>query len=205
MAEIQKQPLSQKLWPLTIAFLAIVLDQISKALVVAFIPQAVTAKHVEEAIIPLWQTQHHDILRLIHVRNNAIAFSMGSGLSDNVRTVLFALAPLVVILIMFVVYFRNNDFTRLERWSICGILGGGLGNLIDRFFRPEGVVDFIDCVFFGEFNFSHWPKTGVLSWSRWPTFNIADSFVVVCGILLVISFIIHMVQESKAKKQEEAQ
>ena len=71
---------------------------------------------------------------------------------------------------------------------ICGIVGGGMGNLIDRFFRPAGVVDFIDVRFFG-----------ILGMDRWPTFNIADMSVVVCGILLLLSFIIGM-SRTPAKK-----
>ena len=67
----------------------------------------------------------------------------------------------------------------MQRWAICGIVGGGIGNLIDRFFRAEGVVDFIDVKFYGLFGFE-----------RWPTFNIADASVVVCGVLLVLSFVI---------------
>jgi len=59
---------------------------------------------------------------------------------------------------------------------VAGIIGGGLGNLIDRIFRPQGVVDFISVNFYG-----------FLGFSRWPTFNIADSSVVVCGILLFLS------------------
>jgi signal peptidase II len=59
-----------------------------------------------------------------------------------------------------------------------GILGGGLGNLADRIFRPAGVVDFIDVKFFGIFGFE-----------RWPTFNIADSAIVVCGILLLFTML----------------
>ena len=60
-----------------------------------------------------------------------------------------------------------------------GIVGGGFGNLIDRCFRTEGVVDFIDVKFYGIFGME-----------RWPTFNIADAAVVVCGILLIISFLL---------------
>jgi uncharacterized protein (DUF342 family) len=75
-----------------------------------------------------------------------------------------------------------------------GILGGGIGNLIDRFFRPAGVVDFIDCYFFGIFGME-----------RWPTFNIADSAVVICGAIFVVSFIVSLVKDlkkSKAKKED---
>ena len=38
-----------------------------------------------------------------------------------------------------------------------GIVGGGLGNLVDRFFRKEGVVDFIDVKFYGLFGLERWP------------------------------------------------
>jgi signal peptidase II len=63
---------------------------------------------------------------------------------------------------------------------VAGIIGGGVGNLIDRVFRPEGVVDFIDVRFFGLFGLD-----------RWPTFNVADSSVVVCGALLAASILAH--------------
>jgi signal peptidase II len=58
-------------------------------------------------------------------------------------------------------------------------VGGGLGNVIDRIFRSEGVVDFLSFKFYGLFGFE-----------RWPTFNVADSSVVVCAVLLVISTIL---------------
>jgi signal peptidase II len=60
-----------------------------------------------------------------------------------------------------------------------GILGGGLGNLIDRIFRPEGVVDYLSFKFYGMFGLE-----------RFPAFNVADSSIVVSGILLVILFIL---------------
>ena len=74
-----------------------------------------------------------------------------------------------------------------------GIVGGGFGNLIDRFFRAEGVVDFIDVKFYGLFGMD-----------RWPTFNVADSAVVVCGILLVISFFVTSIREAKTEKSQNA-
>ena len=107
---------------------------------------------------------------------------------------LFSLIPLIVIGIVIAIYFRNNTWTKLQRWAIMGIAGGGFGNLIDRFFRAEGVVDFIDVKFYGLFGME-----------RWPTFNVADSAVVVCGILLVISFIVTSINESKSSKEEKTQ
>ena len=48
---------------------------------------------------------------------------------------------------------------------------------MDRLFRVRGVVDFIDVKFYG-----------LLGFDRWPTFNLADSTVVVAGILLIVSY-----------------
>lgn len=180
----KKQRINPKVAPLFLTALVIALDQITKALVIKYIP--ILNPVDPKCIINVWGKY----IRLIHVRNKAVAFSMGSSLPDNVRAILFSILPLIVIIVVFVVYFRNNDFTRLQRWSICGIIGGGLGNLIDRFFRPEGVVDFIDCYFFGIFGLD-----------RWPTFNVADSAVVICGILFIISFIVQMVKDKKKTKE----
>ena len=129
-----------------------------------------------------------DLVRLIHVRNNAVAFSIGSTLSQSWRTILFSFAPLLLIVAVFVIYFRNNDFTRVQRWAICGITGGGIGNLIDRFFRDQGVVDFIDCYFPIYFESK-----------RWPTFNVADSVIVICVIILLITFIANEVKSRRKK------
>lgn len=172
-----------KVLPVLLTLFVVLADQFTKTLVVANIPRL--TPYEDNGIIQILG----DYVRLIHVRNNAIAFSMGHSLPDNVRRFLFGMVPLVVVVMVFVVYFRNNEFSRLQRWSICGILGGGIGNLIDRFFRPEGVVDFVDCYFFGLFGME-----------RWPTYNVADIAVVVCGILFVISFMLQAAEESKAKK-----
>ena len=184
----KRQSLSFKLLPLILTVTVIIIDQITKSLIVKYIP--LTTLFSSEGIIRV----AGDYIRIIHVRNKAIAFSLGSSFSLNARRILFAFAPLILIAIIFAIYFRNNEFTRLQRWSICGILGGGIGNLIDRFLRPDGVVDFIDCYFFG-----------ILGMERWPTFNVADAVVVVCGILFVLAFILQIKSDSHAaasKKQE---
>ena len=167
--------IKSKLLPLVLAVVVIVLDQITKALVCRFIP------------VNTIGTQFlGDFLRIIHVRNPGVAFSFGARWSDAVRRLAFSIIPILVLGIVLSVYFRNNDFTKLQRWAICGVVGGGFGNIIDRVFRPDGVVDFIDVKFYGLFGLE-----------RWPTFNVADSAVVVCGLILVISFIVTSVKDSK--------
>lgn len=173
--------LKSKLWPISLAVIVIILDQITKILVMKNIP-----------LYTIGASFMGDFFRIIHVANTGVAFSVGASWSETARRLLFSLIPLIVIGIVITIYFRNDTWTKLQRWAIMGIAGGGLGNLIDRFFRAEGVVDFIDIKFYGLFGLE-----------RWPTFNIADSAVVVCGFILVISFIVTSVKESKQKKSEE--
>lgn len=172
-------PAKNKLLPLILMVVVIIADQLTKQLIVKNIPLTFP--------VSIGTSFFGDFLRIIHVCNPGIAFSIGQGWSLTARAVLFRVLPLVVIAMVMIVYFRNNDFTKLQRWAITGIAGGGIGNLIDRFFRKEGVIDFIDVKFYGLFGMD-----------RWPTFNVADAAVVVCGILLIISFIISF-KESKAK------
>lgn len=175
---------SKKLVPLILVLVVIILDQLTKFLVTSNIP-----------LYGMGVSLFNGFLRIIHINNPGIAFSIGQGWSIAVRSILFRIIPLLVIIIVLGVYMRNDDFSKLQRWAISGIAGGGFGNLIDRFFRAEGVVDFIDVKWFGlekaSFKF--------LRWERWPTFNVADAAVVVCGILLVISFVIAM---KKARNSE---
>ena len=168
---------AKKLVPLILAVLVIILDQLTKILVIKNIP-----------LYTIGASFFGDFFRIIHVNNPGIAFSIGQGWSLAVRGILFRAIPLIVLIVVLGIYMRNDDFTRLQRWAISGIAGGGFGNLIDRFFRSEGVVDFLDVKWFGiekaPFKF--------LRWERWPTFNVADAAVVVCGILLIVSFVIVM-------------
>lgn len=157
-----------RLTPLFLVPLIVLVDQVSKILIVKWIePYTVGASFFD------------GVLRIIHTRNTAIAFSIGRNLPDNVRFALFTILPAVFLLLLLVYYVRSDDFSLLQRWAFAGIIGGGIGNIIDRILRPDGVVDFIDVKIFG-----------LLGMERWPTFNVADSSVVVAGIVLMASLLV---------------
>lgn len=145
----------------------IIADQITKILVMRFIPIYTVA----------WSFGG-DFFRLIHVRNTGGAFSMGSGISEVLRIVFLIVIPLAVLTVVGVYIAKGKGLTNGQRWTLAAILGGGLGNQIDRIFRPEGVVDFLDFKFYGLFGLE-----------RWPTFNIADASLVVSSFILVILLI----------------
>lgn len=165
--------LKKNLPPFLLTLAAIALDQVSKFIIVKNFPQNSLAADVFG----------NNFLEIVHMRNKAIAFSLGENLPDVLRPFLFVVIPAGVLVFLVVYYFKTDEFTNLQRWCISGIVGGGLGNLIDRVFRPDGVVDFISVRFFGLENASG--PFAFLRWERWPTFNMADSFVVVCGLLLL--------------------
>ena len=155
----------------------IVLDQLTKLLIVKNIePNTIGSRILGNFI---W---------IVHAQNLGMAFSIGHSFPLIARRILFVLLPLIVLAFVVVYYFRGSDLSKGMRWAMAGILGGGIGNLIDRILRPDGVVDFVSLKFYGLFGMQ-----------RFPAFNVADSCITVCGILLVVLFI---AQEMKGREQE---
>lgn len=157
--------------PLSLTVLVIVLDQITKALVVAYIPENT-----------VFRSYFGDFLEIVHVRNTAIAFSIGTGLDIPVKLVFFVVLPIILmVLVIWCVISRKTDadFTVFQKWCLAAIAGGGIGNLIDRCFRSLRVVDWISTDMYG-----------FLGFDRFPTYNIADAAVTVSVCLLIVSYII---------------
>ena len=163
------------LLPLVLAPVIVIADQLTKLIVERTMPIG--------RIIKVWG----EFLWLWHVRNTAMAFSLGAGLPAGLRTILFAILPVAVLAGIVLFYLRSRDLTTFQRWCFAAILGGGAGNLIDRLFRVGGVVDFVSVRFYGLFGLE-----------RWPTFNVADSTVVVAGLALLVSFM----REGNGSKNE---
>ena len=160
----------KRVLPFSLTFLVIILDQAIKAMIVARWP--IQGSFIGDVF-------GNEFLILYHVRNKAIAFSIGDNVPEPFRIILFIVVPILVLIFLSWYYLKSNEFTGIQRWAIAGIIGGGVGNIIDRIFRRDGVVDFISVKFYGLFGMQ-----------RWPTFNVADASVVVCCILLLITMIL---------------
>ncbi len=100
-------------------------------------------------------------LELVNTRNTGVAFGLFAGKGGLVVGIVTALA-LVALLVFFVA-----NRTRPVVWLPTGLLvGGAVGNLIDRVVRGDGVTDFVKL-----------PK--------WPAFNVADMAITVGVIALI--------------------
>jgi signal peptidase II len=164
----ERPSLALRLGPLVAAVLIIVADQFTKAVVSATIPLNTVS----------W-SWGNDFFWLVHQRNIGVAFSMGNGLPEIVRKVLFIGIPLVILVGLAVYAWRDRSLTKMQRWGLGLILGGGLGNIIDRLFRPDGVVDFLSFRLYG-----------FLGMERFATFNLADSAVTVGGAMIILSLLL---------------
>jgi signal peptidase II len=167
---------------LLVSFLIVLADQAAKVAVKGIDLPALGLKVrglVYGASIPIFG----DFLRLTYIENPGMAFGIDVG--GKLFFSLFSVAASAGILYYL---YRAKDEPLLFRLSLALILGGAVGNLIDRVFYGvlynEGalfygrVVDFIDVDFF---NFSIFGYT----LHRWPVFNIADACVTT-GVVLML-------------------
>ena len=140
-------------------------DQITKFLVVANIEL-----YADVPFLP-------GIVQLTYVQNTGAAFSIFQGMQWLFLVIFIALTALII----FEYFKKPLPFTKLERWCIAAIYGGGLGNMIDRM-RLGYVVDMIETQFI-----------------TFPVFNVADCFIT-CGCILLL---VHLVLFNKSFWKEE--
>jgi signal peptidase II len=111
-----------------------------------------------------------ELVRLTYTRNSGVAFGLGAGM--RFPFYLFSVAAVIVIMVMFA---RHRTHTLTRQLALGLILGGALGNLIDRLTTGE-VVDFI-----------------LIGWRQWywPVFNVADSAVSIGVVLFGLTWLRH--------------
>ena len=137
----------------------VLLDQVSKALVLKHMPMFDSI-----TIIP-------GFFNLTHVHNKGGAFGFLAQGDMPFRHYLFLLSAIVLMAVLIYFYYHTPADHRWLRSALSLIFGGGIGNIIDRV-RLGQVVDFLDF------------HIGSLTW---PTFNVADSAVTVgIGIFIVL-------------------
>ena len=149
----------RRVWLVGISAIVLLLDRLSKIWV---------GHHIEEGdaivVIP-------NVFRITHVRNPGAAFSMftESARPEMVRWILSGFSVLAAVVVLIVILRFGRRLTP-TMFALALILGGTIGNLWDRL-RWGLVTDFL------EVHIVHY---------HWPDFNVADSAIVIGGILLVL-------------------
>ena len=113
-----------------------------------------------------------DLFQLVHVRNTGAAFGIGANAESRLVPLFLNLGAIAVFFVVVVYAFRAAVTDRLLQTGLHLILGGAIGNLVDRF-RFGYVVDFLD-VYLTIGGREH----------HWPAFNVADSAICI-GIALL--------------------
>ena len=134
----------------------IVLDAVTKWLVSANI-----SLHDAITVVP-------NFFSIVHVRNTGAAFGIGANAESQVVPLLLNSGAILVFLIVVAYALRTPLTDRTLQIGLHLILGGAIGNLVDRF-RFGYVVDFLDIY---------------VRDHHWPAFNVADSAICV-GIALL--------------------
>lgn len=168
--------------PFIILPLVILIDQVSKILIrYNFGPGGeYQGQHISLLGSFFWLNFHE---------NKGVAFGLFSKLPTSITIPIFVVISLLAIGVIIKFYKELPKDKLLPKISLMMILGGAVGNLIDRIFLGK-VTDFLDLAVY---------KNGLYK-NIWPIFNMADSFIVVGVSILVIL----MIFEKKDSKSTEA-
>lgn len=151
----------KRLWFLVIAAAVLAADQVTKAAVIRSIPLGGGID------VTSWFT-------LTHWRNPGGLFGMLNRLPETVGLVFFLALPLIGLVFLGILFAKAKR--PLDLALLSAILGGALGNLVDRV-RFGAVVDFL---------YFHIPG----GWG-WPAFNVADAFLSTGIIALLVLTLFH--------------
>ena len=132
-----------------------------------------------------------NFFNIIIVHNLGAAFSLGAN-GDLIWRIIWILVSIIMSIGLSIYYyktFKNNNV--IYKISLMLMIGGAVGNLIDRAFYWESIVGFDGVIDFLDFEFG--------SLGHFATFNIADAALVIGVLLLIVIMIVEMIKESKEK------
>ncbi|MBU2563197.1 MAG: signal peptidase II [Actinobacteria bacterium] len=144
------------------AVCVLILDQVTKYIIIEKLPISSEIEVIR------------GFFYITHLKNTGAAFGL---FQDSTRTLtIISFVAIVLIIILKIMLKLNYAFYNV---SLGFILGGALGNLIDRYFVGE-VTDFLNFTF-------------------WPVFNIADSFIIIGFCLIIILILREYLKKGKTQ------
>lgn len=151
-----------------ISLFFVIIDQISKIAVInSNLVDGITIEFIP------------GIINFCYTRNLGMAFGLEAGGPIVLGFISLGIITLICVFLVKYINFKKNFLYSL---SLALIVGGAFGNMVDRFFRPKGVIDFL------QFGF----------WKSFAIFNLADAFLCI-GTFLIAVYILFIYKEPKKK------
>lgn len=140
------------------------------ALAVIFLDQA--SKIIVARTVGFYQSTPiiNGLVNLVHVRNRGMAFGLMNRPDAGISFYILVAITIIAILLILFWFTRIKQEDRKLLYGLSLILGGAIGNLIDRI-RLREVIDFVD-VYIGSYH--------------WPAFNVADSAITIGAIWIAV-------------------
>ncbi|MGH7207877.1 MAG: signal peptidase II [Nitrospiraceae bacterium] len=113
-----------------------------------------------------------NVFSLTYIRNPGAAFGILASSSNGFRLLFFGFTSVFALVLLGTIFVRLRHDDWIGQLSIAGILGGAIGNLLDRM-RFGEVIDFLDFYIDGY---------------HWPAFNVADAAISVGVCFLIVHF-----------------
>ena len=114
-----------------------------------------------------------NFFNITYIRNKGAAFGMLSGADESIRIPFFLVVSAIAIAVIFYILYTYQEESKLFPLSLALVLGGAIGNMIDRL-RFGEVVDFLDVHWYGH---------------HWPAFNVADMAICIGVAFLIINML----------------
>lgn len=110
---------------------------------------------------------------IVHSQNRGVAFGVFNDSNSEWRSILLVVGSLVAVAVISAMLWKPGKLDRKTMWGCALILGGAAGNLVDRLLFGQ-VTDFL-LFHIGDY--------------QWPTFNVADSAIVIGSGLLLLDLL----------------
>ena len=139
------------------------------------------ADPIPVTVAPFWQNRY--------TQNRGAAWGIFAGTGEQFRVPFFHLVSLAAVIFIFSYSRKLTNEQRYMQIALALVLGGALGNALDRILRGY-VIDFIDWHWFDP----NWLRPGL----HWPTFNVADSGISV-GLVMLFAEMLFVKKPKPAK------
>lgn len=133
-----------------------------------------------------------DFLNVTLKHNLGASFGMGSNGQLGWRIFWIVISVVLSGVLIFVYYKYFKRLRRIQKIALALMIGGALGNMIDRIFYWNSLVGFDGVIDWIDFQFGSW---------HFATFNIADSALVIGVIIILIVEIVNLVKDVREKEK----